>query len=103
MLRSSAARSHNEYETAGELQLAANEFRTRDDFDPGSFAASLAAHWGSHVPQHAKDSYGESVVYYAARRPRSRRPEPNYSVGTRGLPFINQLPSDGVHRGNGMY
>lgn len=99
MLRSSASRSWTEYSSAGESQLAENAYRMRDDLDPGSYSAMLAAHWAARVPDKYKMDYKQFVEQHAVQHPRSRVPEPNYSVGTRGLPFIGQLPYDGEHRG----
>lgn len=71
----------------------------RDDLDPGSFSQKVAAHWASTTPQRYKDTFNERVM--AFMKPHSRSEVPNYSVGTRGLPFINQLPFDGESfRGN---
>lgn len=80
--------------TAGEDQLAKNSWRLRDDLEPGSFSALLAAHWADMTPQRYKESFKERVLDFMTT-PRSRSTVPNYSIGTRGLPFINQLPFDG--------
>lgn len=79
--------------SAGEAALERESWRMRDDLDEGSFSARLAAHWASTTPQRYKDTFEERVV--AFMQPRSHSEVPNYSVGTRGLPFMNQLPFDG--------
>ena len=102
MLRSSATRSRTEYRTAGEAQLAANAFRLRDDLDEGSFGATLAAHWA----RRGDDFKFDFDRFVTAHRDFPRAPPrdaPNYSVGTRGLPFIDQTVTDGRYRGSGLY
>ena len=102
ILRDTATRSKTEYETCGLDKVNEDDWRTRDDFhNDDSYASMLAQHWAEHVPGKYKFSYNERVL--AFMRPKSREEMPNYSVGTRGLPFISQLPFDGTHRGNGLY
>jgi len=101
MLQDAATRSKTHLREAGEDHVARDDFRTREELDPDSYAGMLAAHWAQHTPDKYKFSFNENVL--AHMRPHSREPVPNYSVGTRGLPFINQLPSEGARRGNGLY
>lgn len=102
MLHSVATQSIAEYETAGEAQLAENFYRMRDDLDPDSYSATVAAHWAQIVPDKYKKSYNESVLQHM--RYHSRSDVPNYSVGTRGLPFAgDQRLYDGTYRGDGLY
>jgi hypothetical protein len=102
MLRSSATRSRTEYRTAGQGQLAANAFRLRDDLDQGSFGAELAAHWARRADDFKFD-FDRFVTDHRVF-PRAPPPAvPNYSVGTRGLPFIDQTVTDGRYRGTGLY
>lgn len=102
MLRSSAIRSRTEYSTAGEGQLASNAFRMRDDLDEGSFGNTLAAHWARRGDDFKFD-FDEFVTQHRVF-PRAPPPEvPNYSIGTRGLPFIGQTVTDGRYRGSGLY
>lgn len=102
MLRASAIRSLTEYHTAGEEQLEAESWRMRDDLEPDSFAAELAAHWAQKAPARYKKDYDAFVTQHMSRF-RSRVPYPNYSVGTRGLPFIDQTVTNGRYRGSGLY
>lgn len=101
MLRASATRSKREYASAGEEQLGDNAHRMRDDLEPNSFGAMLAAHWAQAAPEKYKLDYHDFVT--AHERPHSRVPYPNYSVGTRGLPFDDQKVGDGRYRGSGLY
>lgn len=74
----------------------------RDDLDQGSYAAMLANHWASHTPDKYKFAYADSVLFYM--RPHSREIDPNYSVGTRAIPYAgDQRIFDGSHRGSGLY
>lgn len=102
MLHSAATRSFNEYRLAGEAQLGENYFRLRDDLDPDSYSYVVAEHWAQIVPEKYKRAYADSVLYYM--RYHSREALPNYSVGTRGLPFAgDQRLYDGSYRGDGLY
>jgi hypothetical protein len=91
----------HEYATAGEAQLERNAHRMRDDLDPGSYGAMLSAHWASEAPEKYKIDYDRFVVQHATRQ--QAAPYPNYSIGTRGMPFYDQKTTDGRYRGRGLY
>lgn len=96
MLRSSAALSKMRLKRG-----TAEEWRLRDDLEPDTYGAMLAAHW-AQAPTKYKLDYDRFVAQHATL-PRDRPSAPNYSVGTRGLPFIDQKVTDGRYRGSGLY
>ena len=71
------------------------------DLDFANLNQQVAAHWAQAAPEKYKLDYHDFVT--AHERPHSRVPYPNYSVGTRGLPFDDQKVGDGRYRGSGLY
>jgi hypothetical protein len=98
MLRSSATLSKMRLKRG---TTEGQEWRMRDDLDPDTYGAMLAAHWAQRATKYKMD-YDRFVTQHADR-PRDRSSVPNYSVGTRGLPFIGQTVTDGRYRGSGLY
>jgi hypothetical protein len=98
MLASSAALSQTRLERG-----TAEPWRLRDDLEPDTWGAALAAHWAKDGTAYKFD-YDKYVTEHE-QPGEHREPSvvPNYSVGTRGMPFADQKITDGRFRGNGLY